>query len=277
LFPVARELVEIDDQVYGYPVALTNLRHIVYDGAVITETVSTNWNTLVADSPGTFIFPAAGADGARLTAQFYQDFGGTYVDENGSPALQTEPLVQTLTLMQQGIATGFIDSQSGNISSLDEAWQLFQAEPRHILQTTAKFYMERVENEGAADLRTAAVPGPNGALAPAVGAWLWAISTPDAARQATAGELIRWLSEASYAGEWCLQSNAVPARRTAFEVWPANAYVSFLEQQVAQARPAPAGLNNSVLTVLGDATTAVLLGLSTPTESAEQAVTALAP
>src|SRR5690606_22363302 len=78
LFPVARELVEVNDEIYGYPFAMTNLNHMVYDRNVITETVSTDWSQLVADTPGVFVFPAAGSAGASVTAHFYRQLGGTF-------------------------------------------------------------------------------------------------------------------------------------------------------------------------------------------------------
>lgn len=129
LYPVARDLVTIDDQIYGYPFALTNLQHLVYDTEAITETVPVNWNSLVTEPPGMLIYPAAGSVGAQLTAQLYRELGGTFVNDEGQPALQTEPLAEALTLVQQGITGELIDLQSGSAGSLDQTWQIFEESP----------------------------------------------------------------------------------------------------------------------------------------------------
>lgn len=275
LYPVSRELVEFDDQLYGYPFALTNLLHLTYDRQVITETVSLNWNNLIAERPGMLLYPAAGATGAQLTASLYHSFGGTFVNESGQPALQAEQLTQALTLIQRGVTEGFVDTQSGNTGSLEQAWQLFEEEPARLVQTTAKFHMNRLVEPDSDRLRAIPLPGPTAPLTPTVGAWTWAISTPDPERQAVAAELISSLATTESVGAWCLQSNSVPARRGAFDVWPENVYVTFLQQQIGQARPTPTGLSNTMLTVLSDATTAVILGLSSPADSAAQAIASL--
>jgi ABC-type glycerol-3-phosphate transport system substrate-binding protein len=269
LYPVARDLVEVDQHIYGYPFALTDLEHLAYSGSAITRTVSADWTDLVSGPPAMLVYPAAGVSGARLTAQFYAFFGGTFVDEGGQPTLQVEPLVSALELIRVGVAQGFIDPQSGGIASPEQAWQIFQDSPARIVETTANYYLGRRAAGPDASLRVAPLPGPSGVLTPTVSAWTWAISTPDAERQALAAELLNWLISAPNVGEWCLQSH--------FDVWPTDSYVSFLQRQVSRARPALPGLNNTVLTALSDATTAVILGLSTPGESAAEAVVALQP
>ena len=277
LYPVAQELGQVGEQTFGYPFALTNMQHFAYNGSAITETVSGNWSQLVTDRPGTLIYPAAGFIGAELTAHFYREFGGTFVNDLGEPALETEPLVDALVLIQTGISEGYIDPQSGNTASLDQAWQIFEGNPAHFIQTTASFYLFRQAAGSNGNLRVAPLPGPGGPLTPTVGAWTWAISTPDPTRQALAVELIRWLTSAPNMGDWCLESQLLPARRSAFEAWPQNAYLAFIQGQIAIARPMPVGLNNTVLTALSDATTSVILGLGTPGESAAQASAALQP
>lgn len=277
LHPVARDLVEVDEEIYGYPFALTNLNHIVYDRSVITETVSTNWSQLVADTPGVFVFPAAGASGASLTAQFYRQLGGTFIDDTGQPTLQSEPLEGALGLMQEAVTAGFIDPQSASASNPDQVWQIFAESSSRIVQTNANVFLTRRAEVATGDLRTLPLPGPNGALTSTVGALTWAVSTPDAERQALAVELIDWLVSAPNMGAWCLQSNRVPARRAAFDEWPSDSYTSFLQRQLEVAQPEPAELSNTILTALSDATSAVILGVATPAESAEEAISALRP
>lgn len=275
LYPVAQELVEIDEEIYGFPFALTNLDHMVYDQNVITETVSTNWSQLVSDTPGVFVFPAAGSAGASLTAHFYQELGGTFVDEEGQATLQSEPLEGALGLMQEAVTAGFIDSQSASASNLEQVWEIFEESSSRIVQTNANVFLTRRAAGATGNLRTLPLPGPGGALTATVGALTWAVSTPDAERQALAMELIDWLVSAPNTGTWALQSNWIPARRAAFEEWPSDSYTSFLQRQIAIARAEPVGLSNTVLTAFSDATSAVILGVGTPAESAEEAINSL--
>lgn len=275
LFPVARELVEIEEELYGFPFALTNLNHIVYDRSVITETVSTDWSQLVSDGPGVFVFPAAGSAGASLTAHFYRQLGGTFVDDLGQPTLQTEPLEAALDLIQQAVTAGFIDPQSASASNLDQAWQIFEESSSRIVQTNGSVFLARRAVGVTGDVRVLPLPGPAGALTSTVGALTWAISTPDVERQALAMELIEWLVSAPNMGTWCLQANHVPARRAAFDEWPSDSYTDFLQREAATARPEPPGLSNTILTALSDATSAVILGVATPAESAEEAISDL--
>ena len=277
LYPVARELVHVDEQTLGYPFALTNLQHLAYNGSAITETVSGDWSQLVTDRPGMLIYPAADFIGAELTAHFYREFGGTFVDDLGQPALQVEPLVDALELIQLGVSEGYIDPLSGSTASLDQAWQIFQGNPTLFIQTTASFYLRRLAAGASTNLRVAPLPGPGGPVTPTVGAWTWAISTPEPARQALAAELIRWLTSGANMGEWSLESQLIPARRSAFEAWPQDAYLAFIQRQITIAQPMADGLNNTVLTALSDATTAVILGIDTPSESAAQAAAAVQP
>lgn len=277
LFPVARELAVVDEQLYGYPFALTNLQHVVYSSSSITQTVSANWSSLVEQKPGSFIYPAAGAVGAEVTAHFYQQLGGSFADESGQPQLQLEPLVSALDLIQRGVAQGFIDPQSGGIATTEEAWQIFQESPARIVQTTASYFLGRRAVDNNTELRVAPLPGPDGALPATVGAWTWTISTSDPERQEVAAALINWLATPANSGAWSLQSYSLPARASAFNTWPEDSYTTFLQRQAAVANPLPTGLNSTILTALSDATTAVILGLSEPTDAAEQALSALTP
>lgn len=277
LYPVARSLAQVDEELYGYPFALTNLQHIVYNTSTITRTVSADWDELVADAPGDFLYAAAGVTGAELTAKFYHALGGQFSDEAGQPQLQTEPLVGALELLRLAATQGMIDPQSGNISSMDQVWQIFQDSSDRLAMINANYYLARRSEDIATNLRYLSLPGPDGALTPTLNAWTWAIATQDTERKVAAADLINWLASADNLGTWTLESSALPARAAAFDVWPDDAYVDFLQRQIANATPPPPGLNNTMLTTLSNATTSVLLGLSSPADAAEQARMALIP
>lgn len=277
LFPVAQQLVRIEDQTYGYPFALNGLQHLVYDSSTITETVPTSWPEMVTSQTGTFLFPAAGSIGAELTLQFYLAHGGELFDETGQLALQPEPLTVALDEIRRGVAEGFIDPQSGSTATMEQAWQIFGNNAALMLQTTSGHYLAQQAAGARESYRAVPLPGPNGPLTPTVSASTWAVSTANPARQALAAELIRWLASGQNSGEWTRERHVLPARRAAFDVWPDDEYVQFLRTQLEVAEPAPRSVNNTVLTALSDATTAVILGLNTPQEAATQAANEVQP
>lgn len=277
LYAVGQDQVQVDGQNFGYPFAFENLQHLVYRSAVITETLSTDWPTLVTNESARMILPAAGPVGAGFTLQYYRANEGTLLSEAGQPLLQPEPLTTTLADIQLGVSSGFLDTESGNVATVEEAWQTFLNNPNYIVQTTASHFLRQASEGDEGAFRAIALPGPDGPLPPVVDVWAWAVSTPDPARQAVAGELISWLTSGPNMGEWSLQGGRLPARESAFEPWPNNAYIAFLRRQLNAAHQPLPGTNATVLSAISNATTSVILGLSTPQESAAQAASAVQP
>ena len=277
LYPVARELAA-DEFLYGYPFALTNFQHLVYNSNVITATLPGNWPDLIAADRGHFIFPAAGPVGAEFTLQLYLAGGGTLLNDAGQPALQVDPLADAFRQIEQGVTANFIDVESGNTVTVEQAWQILQNQPDHIAQTTAAHFLRQQVLDGSGTYNYVPLPGPNGPLPSLVDGWTWAISTPDPARQALAAELISWLASSQNLGEWSFQSRILPARRSAFLFWPQDEpYVAFLQEQIANARPFPDGANTTLLAALNDGTSDVVLGLTTTQAAAEEAAATLLP
>jgi ABC-type glycerol-3-phosphate transport system substrate-binding protein len=271
LFAAAQELVTVEGSIYGYPVGLTNLQHLVYNSSVITETLTTSWNQLLDNAPGTLAFAAAGPPGAELTLQFYLANGGTLQTESGQTTLELEPLTAALTSIVEGRSAGLINPDSGNAISAEQAWRIFTNTPDAMVQTDARFYFWR-QAEGETDgLRVAPLAGPDGALNPLVSGWAWTLTTPDPARQALAVELVTWLASPQNVGEWTLENGVLPASDAAFEFWPEDdPFVQFLRRQLALARPFPSAANNAVMTSLAAATSDVVLQLSTPEAAAAE-------
>lgn len=279
LYPAARQLGQVEDQFYGYPFALTNLRHLVYNPAVITRTLPSTWPGLVEmEESGTFIYPAAGPVGAAFTLHYYLAAGGTLRNEANQPALQVEPLTAALSQIQQGIAGNLIDPQSGSTATVEQAWQIFRNSTATIVGTNTEYYLRQRATGLDGDYAFAPLPGPDGPLPPLVNGLTWAISTPDPARQALAAELLSWLAASQNLGEWTRQSYLLPARSSALAIWPEqDEYVDFLGERLAAARPFPPEANSSIMLALSEATAQVILQLSSPQAAAEEAVASLTP
>ncbi len=275
LFPAAQSLSQVDGRIYGYPFALTNIQHLVYNSRLITETVSTEWSELTAAPPGRLIFPAAGIAGAELTMQFYLENGGSFLNDAGQSTIQLTPLIAALEEIRNGVNSNLIVTESGSTSSIEQAWQIFQNNPQFMVQTTASHFLQQLATSDNIDYELSPLPGLTGASTPRVSAWTWAISTPDPSRQAAAAELLHWLGSTSNIGAWTQASAMLPSQPGSLDEWPDGAYVSFLEEQLQAAEPAPPGLNSTVMQALSQATSTVILGLSSPDEAAAQAIESL--
>jgi len=277
LYPAAREMVTVNERVVGYPVALSGLKHLVYDRNVITDTLPSTWGELTGrGADETLIYPAAGPAGAEFTLQLYLAAGGSLSTEGGQPVLQTEPLATALTQLNQAVAANFVDPQSGSTVTLEQAWQAFLGGTPNLVETSAGVYLRQRAEGTSGEFAFTPLPGPDGSLGPLVTGWAWTVTTADPVRQALAAELIQWLASPQNLGEWSRQSRMLPARPSAFESWPAgDAYVLFLQRQLEAARPFPAGANSVLLQALSKATADVIVQLATPEAAADEAAAAV--
>ena len=80
LYPAARELGIVEDVLYGYPFALTDFNHFVYNGNVITDELPNSWSALIVQERAQAAFAAAGQQGAALAIQLYYAQGGALLD-----------------------------------------------------------------------------------------------------------------------------------------------------------------------------------------------------
>lgn len=276
LYPVAQVLGRSNEQVVGYPFALTHVTHLAYNTTLWKSPVPTTWTEWTTNFESNFIFPSAGQEGAALVWQMYLAEGGTMVNDAGQPALQVEPLTAVFDLLHLARDNGFILLQSSNTATLGETWQIFQAGSATFSMTTAEqFLRERVNTPFAG---FAPIPGPTGPLAPQVDGWAWAITTPDPVRQAQAMALLETLVDAENLGAWSSQSNILPARQSAFDFWPSNdAYIQFIQGELEKAQPNRAAAGSAIILVLRDGVFNVIGSSQSPQVAAEEAVLALQP
>ncbi len=276
LYPAARAMAKPDDQILGYPFALTNLSHLAYVPDAVDDTPILTWDSLLGLSQQTLLIAGAGRPGAVFALQMYLDAGGTLVNEAGQPSLQVDPLTQALEQFAAGRDSGLILNQSSSAATVAEAWQLYTSGAATMVQTTADQILLTQFAGQAPDY--APLPGLTGRLAPLVNGWAWAISTPEPTQQTLALEVMQGLLDDNRLAEWSYQSGILPARQAAFALWPQdNPYVSFLGQELALARMFPAEANNTIMGILGNALVDVLSQTKTPQAAAEEAAATLQP
>jgi len=276
LYPAAESLVQFDNHIMGYPFAMTGLHHLAYSRSVITETLPVTWTGLVQLEEASFIFPASGLEGAELVLHLYLAAGGSLVNEAGQPDLQVEPLTIALSQIGRGRGSGLISLQSSSVTSLAEAWQLFQNGVSSLVQTRSTIFLAQdglANNWGYAPL-----PGIEQAAVPQVKSWVWAVSTPDPARQAKAVELIAWLTAPENLGPWGASSYILPARRSALESWTAPAdYLAFVDGELERAQPYPAAAASVIMNAFSEAVFDVVTLAATPQLAAQRAAEAVRP
>ena len=276
LYPAAQALAQVDGQIYAYPFVLDNLSHIIYNSNVLTDTLPTTWEAVAQMDDVRFTFPAAGQAGAMLSLQFYLASGGRLTNEAGQPTIEVGSLTTALTLLNEGVSSGFILPQSSNVASSEDAWQLLQTGAVDMALVTADQYLqERIINPG---FSFASVAGPNGLVTPLVEGWAWAVSTSDPTRRAIAVELLQMLVQDSNLGEWSYQSRLLPASQEALAQWPTDdTYVQFVQQELERAQPAPVSGDSSIIQSLREAVLEVVSGIQAPAFAAEEAAKGLQP
>jgi ABC-type glycerol-3-phosphate transport system substrate-binding protein len=273
LFPAAQPLSLVDNTTYGYPFTLTTLQHVAYNTIIFSDTLPSTWDTLLAVEETAFVFPAAGPAGAQMALQLYLESGGDLGNDPSQPQLQVEPLANALSQFSRGRTEGFITIQSSNLTTLSESWQVYVDGGANIVQTEATLYLR--EQAGISDTTFAAGPGLERPIIPLVSGWVWAISTPDLDRQELSAQLLTWLSSSENMGQWSMEAQMLPSRRSAFEYWENDPYTTFLRLWLERALPFPEAANSEVMTALGTAVFDVITLAKSPQVAAEEAATSL--
>jgi ABC-type glycerol-3-phosphate transport system substrate-binding protein len=273
LFPAALSLGQVNGQLYGYPIALKNLTHMVYSSDVFTQTVPATWNRLISADQAHFAFPGAGRAGAELLLQLYLADGGTLVDESSRPALQLDVLTKALRRFGDGRASGVIPLETSSFTNYGESWSALGSVANSVETVAAQFLVQQAQSTGE---EFAELPGPNAPLTPLVDGWAWAVSASDPVRQATAADILNWLAAGPNMGDWTMAATSLPARRSAFEQWSGDQpYLTFLQKELERAVPYPMMARGAVLDQLGIALYDVLSLSSSPETAAQAAVSAL--
>lgn len=276
LYPVAQTLGQVNATYYGYPYALNGLTHLAYDRNAITTTLPSSWSALI-ETGGVMVLPANSKVGGDLLLQFYMAQGGALADDANQPLLEVNALTNALRLLDSSRQGELLLPQSNALSSMEEAWLVYQTSKANITVVTSNFFMKaraQGNNDGFAS-----IPGLAGPLRPQVTGWVWAISTADPTRQALAAELLTWLVNVPNQGAWSEQSLRLPSRQAAFSAWETSGepYTLFLQQELARAEPYP--LLTSILSdALRTAVVAITSpAISTPDVIAEQAAQSIRP
>ena len=274
LFPAAQTMAQVDSVTYGYPFAIYNLTHLAVNTSTFRTSFPANWDELLENEEAILALPGAGSRGAELVLQLYLALGGSLTNEAGQPTLELEPLSEALALIREGRREGLLPFQTTNMSVFSESWQAFRNGTANLVQTDFRQYSS--EREEISGTSYSGIPGPQEPIPPLVDTWLWAISTSDPGRQTLVADLLNWLIAAPNLGDWSLSAGTLPARRSAFEQWPADdAYFEFVQEQLELAEPYPFRADRTIIDALSIALFDVLSLAKTPQQAAQATVDSL--
>ena len=276
LYPTALDYAVQEEQVPGYPFSLTGVTHLAYNTATISDTIPTEWDMFRTIANGNFVFPANGEGGATLLLQMYLSNGGRLINEAGQTALQIEPLAQSLEQLNLARNDGFLVRQSNTLSSFDGAWEIYETGTANIAVVDANTYLSMRSEE--TETAVSPIPGLTNEITPFINGWAWAISTNEPTQQQLAAELLNHLISPELLSDWSLQTNHLPARRSAFDFWPDDdPYTLFIQSQLERAVPQPFLPGSDIIRTLRTTVFNVVNLTETPQEAAEAAVNSINP
>ena len=266
LYPAARQLGTIDGELFGFPLALDNLQHFVYNGNVITNELPSSWSALIVQERAQALFAGAGSQGATLALQLYHAQGGALTDGEDGFTFQRVPLTAMLVQIRDGVNTGVVQTNSAEISTIDEAWTAFQRGDVNVTMADATHLLTKRE-EGNTSLFDS-IPGHDGRTTAIVEGWLLSIVTPDTTRQSLSAELISWLTSTDNLADWSEAAHLLPTRPSAFSQWSTDPYINYLKSELPLAQAYPKTLDSVAQNALSNAVVSIITSPISPEDAA---------
>ena len=248
LYPAAEELATVNETLVGLPYIL-DLHHAVYRETLFEEPPTSFADVLESTVP--YVFPAGPAGSVNRTLlQQYRAAGGTYVDQDGNPALDVDALRRVLTFYATANDAGRVNTVLFQISDPAETWGMYQSGEAGFSTVSATEYLSnRDELLAATGLVT--TPTETGTPFALVDGWMWVVVTNDPERQSAAMLLLNYLMNPVNQGAYTQAAGWLPTQRTALNVWgDTDNYVSFANTLLNNAEPVP---DQGLLDVVGSA------------------------
>jgi len=263
--PYAQRLATVQSIAYGVPFGGDALG-MLYHPQVLPHPPATWQNWL--ETQQAWLMPLGDPHAAVLLA-LYRAAGGQWQDEQGRPMLDKVALERLFTLLKQARENNLLSPDLLQIANDDMLWARYQGEGEALIFTRFVHLLR-----GPDPRRMAPIPAPEGKppLLIADGL-LWALTTPEANRQAVAAALLADLSQDDFLARWTEAAGYLPPRRTALTRWE-NANRQALATAILPAMQSPPP--QEVITVAGPvlqkAAADVLTGAQSPASAAQWAV-----
>ncbi len=258
-FSYARELAHIQNTAYGLPFAGDTLAFLYRPNP---ENLSApNWEML-QEQEIQLIFPADNPQ-SDLGLCLYNAMGGSFINEQGQPTLDEEPLTELLTFYQ----SEFISPAVTQYQSDEQVWEAYRLQD----STVAIIWASRYLDEMPADSALAPIPGLEAESCSLATAWIWALAGSNPDLQPVAVELAEFLSDSDFLAAWTASAGYLPPRPTALD----SAQTALHEISLV-AQPIPSNeIRLTLGTIFRDAALSVVQEHASPSAVAQSALESL--
>lgn len=263
-FPYAKELGLIQGAYYGVPFSGDALGLVA--GDAYPSPLFNSWDALF-DSGLNLAF-AADDPQSQLVLAMYQAAGGPVMDNQRRPMLEADILAEVFSILSQAESLGSLNEISLTLQNESQVWQaLIDGKVDAGIVPISRYL--QLQNE---TLNLGQIPPINNQSVVSGSGWVWAVATPQPARQALAVQLAEDLVSSDFLGEWSEAARFLPTRISALESWQPTDDKLILTQLslTNQLRP-DVDILNSLGFVLRTAVLQVLQGQMDPLQAARVA------
>jgi ABC-type glycerol-3-phosphate transport system substrate-binding protein len=230
-YPYALTLSQVDGETVGIPFA-GDLLVLAYK-----ETPDipppTNWDTFLGLQRAV-AFPASDPQGL-VTLAWYQSLGGDLRDENGTPSLDGELMLQVLNFYNQAQDANLMPYWLTQFETIDQAWASYLERQ----STLAITWTSRLLGTDSPNTILAAMPTKDDKAFSYADGWVWCVVPSDPETEQFALELAEFLTESDFLSSWAMEGGFLPVRPTSLEVWSETSYYSTLEKLLPAAVVVP--------------------------------------
>ncbi|HET7010860.1 MAG TPA: extracellular solute-binding protein [Anaerolineales bacterium] len=229
-----------------------------------------SWADLLSSTPP-FLFPAGDPEAQTTLAQYLSQ-GVGLTNPDGRYALDPIALEEVLAFYGSAHNAGLLPLTVRQYETSLETWGAFH-EGR---STSAVAPLHVFLAEGRANESAAPLPTRDGTGTCLTSTWAWALVAAEPRRQAAATELMNWLTEPGFLGEWTQALGLLPPDSASLDAWADGPEKSLATQLSTVAAPLPpAELRAAVGAAIRSAIDSVLSGQLTPSAAAMAAIQAL--
>ena len=212
---------------------------------------------------------------ARLLLLAYHMEGGGLPASASTLALNGDSLERSLAWLLELEEGGVLSPGSLQLATPEQTLLALQTRGRGAVTSFSALATATRSRSG---LSGSLPPTPGTLASTLVTGWAWAITAVDGNRAQLATQLLTWLSDAKFLGEWTRAQGMLPTRQGALAAWPAG-FLTALAGECAEAGEAQP--SEEVLVTLGPlldrAVRQVLLEGVSPHDAAQAAAAAIHP
>lgn len=223
LYPIALQMGQIEQQLYGLPYLL-DLSALIYHPGTNTPT---RWtlDTLI-ERQITFAFPAARPDVFLLQ---YFSAGGT-PPVSGSMILNPIALQTVLTFYEQAQQANLVNPEILSFTSPLDYRALFW--DRSVDAAVINVSSFNDYQRGSRQFALAPIPTVNGDPLTMLNGWVWVMVTSDLEHQDLSARFINWMMDEERQREMAQQLTLLPSQRDALRAWSIDGIETDLMDQL---------------------------------------------